>query len=226
MSWSQSIDIYCERLGPEFWAEPVNAISNAGFVLVGLAMLWRSFGARRPDLLAAFLSADVVAVGIGSFLFHSFATRWAGLADVLPIMAFIMVYFGAALHRFAGLHWGVSGLAALAFMGVSGAGAAQLTRLTGGALNGSESYLPAFFALVGIGAWLSLARGHRAGRWLLAASGVFALSILFRSMDAEICPAFPTGTHFLWHLLNAAVFLLLLDALLRHGAGENRGRAQ
>ena len=27
------IDIYCERIGAEFWAEPLNAISNLGFIV-------------------------------------------------------------------------------------------------------------------------------------------------------------------------------------------------
>ena len=39
MGWARQIDAYCERLGPEFWAEPVNAVTNAGFVLVGVTAL-------------------------------------------------------------------------------------------------------------------------------------------------------------------------------------------
>jgi len=33
-------------------------------------------------------------------------------------------------------------------------------------------------------------------------------------MDHAICVVFPLGTHFIWHLLNAAVLLVLLDAAI------------
>ena len=33
MDWSTPVDLYCERLGPSFWAEPVNAFSNAAFLI-------------------------------------------------------------------------------------------------------------------------------------------------------------------------------------------------
>ena len=35
------LDLYCERLGPEFWAEPLNAISNGGFI-VAAWLAWRN----------------------------------------------------------------------------------------------------------------------------------------------------------------------------------------
>ena len=40
------IDVYCERVGPGLWAEPVNALTNAAFFLAGW-LLWRN--ARRTD---------------------------------------------------------------------------------------------------------------------------------------------------------------------------------
>ncbi|MFY8112638.1 MAG: hypothetical protein ACOVOC_00400, partial [Rhabdaerophilum sp.] len=59
---------YCERLGsPAFWAEPLNALTNAGFVLAaGMAFwLWRQ---RHPrDVAALVLILLMVAIGIGSF---------------------------------------------------------------------------------------------------------------------------------------------------------------
>jgi hypothetical protein len=38
-------------------------------------------------------------------------------------------------------------------------------------------------------------------------------------MDQAVCAAFPLGTHFIWHLLNAAVLLVLLDAAISVGPG-------
>ena len=39
MDWTRQIDSYCERLGPDYWAEPVNALTNLAFVLAA-ALLW------------------------------------------------------------------------------------------------------------------------------------------------------------------------------------------
>ena len=45
MDYQQKIFAYCERgLDPSFWAEPVNALTNLGFILaslIALVMLWR-----------------------------------------------------------------------------------------------------------------------------------------------------------------------------------------
>ena len=96
MDWSAQIDSYCERLGPGFWAEPVNAVSNAAF-LIAAFILWRKLrGQGLP--LAMGLVGILAAIGIGSFLFHSFATRWAALADVLPILIYILVYIYTAIY--------------------------------------------------------------------------------------------------------------------------------
>ncbi len=63
------IDAYCERLGPGFWAEPVNALTNAAFVLAAILM-WR----RWPEEpLCRALSLVLGVIGVGSFLFHTVA---------------------------------------------------------------------------------------------------------------------------------------------------------
>ena len=40
------IDLYCDRTGPEFWSEPVNALTNLAFVIAGL---WGLREARRRN---------------------------------------------------------------------------------------------------------------------------------------------------------------------------------
>ena len=69
----EAVDIYCERLGPEFWAEPANALTNAFFLVVAW-LTWRR--AKALDTVSPAVWALVVllcAIGIGSFLFHTFA---------------------------------------------------------------------------------------------------------------------------------------------------------
>jgi hypothetical protein len=98
--WSMPIDLYCERLTPSFWAEPVNAVSNLAFLLAAIAAfdLWRRAGKGDRAILA--LIAVIAAVGFGSFAFHTLATRGAMWLDVIPIGLFIYGYFLLAMRRF------------------------------------------------------------------------------------------------------------------------------
>jgi hypothetical protein len=94
--------------------------------------------------------------------------------------------------------------------------------LPGITLNGSVGYLPAAAALLIVGA-LCLRKGEgEPGRALLAAACVFAMSLVFRSMDQAVCTTLPIGTHFLWHILNAAVLGILMIAAIAHGRKVER----
>src|SRR3546814_4103286 len=87
------IDLYCERVGPGLWAEPLNLVTNLAFILAGVLLvvaLRRAEPAVRRDPAIIGLAVLVLVVGIGSGLFHSFATRWAALADVIPIALLIL----------------------------------------------------------------------------------------------------------------------------------------
>ena len=55
-----------------------------------------------------------------------------------------------------------------------------------------------------------MARGFAIG------AGILTLSLVFRSMDAAVCGAFPVGTHFVWHLLNATMLGWMITMLRRH----------
>lgn len=214
--WLEPLDNYCERTGPEFWSEPVNAATNAAF-LIAAFLAWRE--AKRlgkDDSLVVFLCALVGVIGVGSFVFHSFAQRWSLMADVIPIQIFILAALAATLNRVFGLRWPIAGAATAVFAVAVGFAGGWLRRLTGGALNGSEGYLPPLAALIVTSAIL-VARGNPAGRTLGAAAAVFAVSLTFRSVDRAICDGFALGTHFLWHSLNAVTLWLVLITIVRHG---------
>ena len=49
---------------------------------------------------------------------------------------------------------------------------------------------------------------------LLAAAGVFTVSLFLRTIDAAACERFAHGTHFFWHLLNGVVLYLAARSLL------------
>ncbi len=217
MNWTRQIDGYCERLGPGYWAEPLNAATNAAFILAAVVGLWLALRSGRLDGPVAWLIAVTFAVGTGSFLFHTHATVWAAMTDTTPIGVFILSYIAIAMNRFAGFGWGRSLLLMLAFLAGMVALSALLRVTLAPLIGGSTSYVPALAALLGVGLWLR-ARAHPAGSWLLAAAGTFTVSLTFRALDAPLCEEWPVGTHFLWHLLNGTVLGLLLVAVIRHGA--------
>ena len=210
--WSTPIDLYCERLDPSFWAELVNAFSNLAFLIAAWAAfrLWQRDG--NGDLAILALILVVVAVGVGSFTFHTLATRGAMLLDVGPIGVFIYGYFLFALRRILALSWPIALGLFVGFIVLSTGLAIWVPREF---LNGAAGYLPALAALFGIG-WL--ARNSAAGQALLVAAGVFIVSLIFRIADLDLCGQVPLGTHFLWHILNAVV----LYAVLRAAIGEGR----
>ena len=99
---------YCERdTDPGFWAEPLNAVTNGGFILaaiVGIAMLASRPPAQR-SLWHSFFIVNFIAIGVGSFLFHTVPNTKTELADTGPIGIFMLSYLVFAMRRFAGMSW-------------------------------------------------------------------------------------------------------------------------
>lgn len=207
------IDIYCERTGPEFWAEPLNAISNLAFFVALGAALWLARRERVYDSGIVTLLVLLGAIGIGSTLFHTLATFWAMLADVIPILLFQLVYIPLYGRRVIKLSRGRNALLLAGFVALS----VLFGALPAHWLNGSLSYAPALIYLGGLG--LYHWRAHNPARYgLLIAAGLFALSLTFRSLDMELCDALPIGLHYFWHIFNGAVLYLALAVLIRYTA--------
>lgn len=200
-------DLYCERLGPGLLAEPVNALTNAAFFLAAW-WAWRDArAAGRLDGTARALIGLLAAIGVGSALFHTFATGWARVLDELPILLLQLLYLWVYARRVIGAgRWLAAGLVA-AYLAL-----AIYCRGFGPLLNGSLIYLPAMLMTLGLGLyhWRTQPR-FRTG--LLCAAGVLLTAIVLRTLDASVCDAFPLGTHFMWHLLVAGVAYLSLRAL-------------
>ena len=217
MDWSRRIYGYCERgLGDGFWAEPLNAVTNGAFIFAALFALLIGWKLRRLDRPVAWLIAITFAVGVGSFLFHTYAMVWAAILDTTPIMLFILSYFAIAMNRFGGFGWGRSLLLMAAFLVAMIAVSWVLNTLLRDTVGGSVSYFPALMALAGVGLWLRM-RGQAAGNWLIVVATIFALSVTFRALDAPLCAHFLVGTHWLWHVLNGVVLGTLIIAVIRFG---------
>lgn len=210
--WLAPVDGYCERLGPGYWAEPVNALTNLAFVLVAVAVWPRLLGRPTGQAMAAVLAL----IGLGSWLFHTHANRLTGLMDVLPILAFILLYVFAATRDFLGARPWVAGGVAVAFVPFAAATVPLFAMIPG--LGSSAGYAPVPLLIAGY----ALALRRRApdtARGLAVGAGLLVVSLAFRTLDAPLCAAWPLGTHFLWHLLNAVMLGWMIEVWRRHGHG-------
>ena len=211
--WMRRVDGYCERTDAAFWSEPVNAATNAAF-LIAAAVMWARLRGR-PFGIGHVLCLILAAIGVGSFLFHTEATVWAGLADTLPIAVFVLVYLFAASRDYFGLRPGRALLATLAFFPYAAVTLPVFARLPFFRISAAYWPIPLLIALYALGLRRrapATARGLALGAVLLAAS------LTFRSLDQPLCAAVPLGTHFLWHLLNAVLLGWMIELWRRHTA--------
>ena len=224
MDWTRAIDAYCERIGPGFWAEPLNALSNLAFILAA-AILWR----RTAGLIwGRVLSVILFAIGVGSGLFHSFAQAWAEVADTTPIFAFTLAYIFLAARDFLRLPGWAAGLGAVLYIPYTALLTPVFAALPFMAISSFYWPLPVLifaFALALRGRAPGTARNLSAGAILLC------LSLVARSLDMTLCAVWPLGTHFIWHLLNAVMLGWMIETWVRHvrgggmsGALEDRAR--
>lgn len=221
MDWQQPLDLYCERTDPGFWSEPLNAISNAAFLIAGAMLLMRArANGERAQWDINLLALLIALIGLGSFTFHTVATVWASLLDVLFIEIYIYVYLARYLQRIGGVNliWTLGGLVLYWLFEQAFTGGFEP-----GALNGSYRYLPALVALIGMTLYAWRVR-PAASTPLALATGLLCVSLTLRTIDSALCEANPLGTHFFWHLINAAVLYYAAIALLRTAPAALRQR--
>lgn len=206
------IDIYCERVDGAFWAEPLNAISNAAF-LVAAALVFilarKQVGTGPLAYDVWFLWGMIGVIGVGSFLFHTFATSWALLADVIPIFIYKISFLALYARRVMKVSQFRVLMLMLGFI-VLGQTTYALPKEW---LNGSLGYAPALIFLLGYATYHYYAR--RVEPWLLyTAALIFVVSLTFRSVDMMVCDMAPIGVHYMWHVLNAVVLYLTARAYI------------
>lgn len=186
----------------------MNASSNIAFFLAAWAVwcLVRRVGPQSPDVWLLF--ALLVTIGVGSSLFHTFATGWARVLDAGPILLFQLWYVWLYSRDLIKMRRGYAAALLVGF-----ALGAYLGRQFSYIFNGSLIYAPASLLVVVLGVYH--ARTQARERFLLlGAAGVFLVAVFFRTIDNAVCPYFPTGTHFLWHLLVPVVLYLSVRGLL------------
>lgn len=210
--WAQ-VDGYCERLDFSFWAEPLNAVTNLSFLIAALVMLEWTRAMTAGRTMARALTWILFILSFGSFAFHTFATNWAMLTDVLPIIAFVLLYIFALGRDVMGQGSVKAGLLVVAFLGFNA--------LTGPLFAGldfvgsSAAYLPIPLFLAGLVAWIATRHAVTARR-LSIALGLMVVSLTLRTLDMPLCGHWPHGTHFLWHLINGLMLGWFIETYRRH----------
>lgn len=153
------------------------------------------------------LALAIAAIGVGSFLFHTFANGLTRLLDVLPILIFQLLFLWFYARQKLALNRRQSALLLTVFM-VAALLGCQFPQV----LNGSLIYAPALLAVFLLGihhmVTASTLRYH-----LLAATAVLTVSLFFRTIDDAVCLWLPFGTHFLWHLGNSLAVFLAASAI-------------
>ena len=200
------IDAYCERLEPGLWAEPLNAVTNLAFLLAALTCALR-FGRPRPPLGMA-LVVILALIGLGSGLFHTFANRLTALLDVLAIAAYVFAYVFAVNRHVLGWSQGWSWTSMLvlpAYLALATAGFVQIP-----GFDISAAYWSVCALIAGYGVVLWRSRPEFA-RGLLIGAAILSVSIAARSLDIGLCETVPSGTHFIWHFLNAVMLGWMID---------------
>jgi hypothetical protein len=205
----------CERTSESAFSEPLNVLSNLSFIYVAVA-IYRYYH-KHEDVMHRWiwdihaLVFLVFIIGVNSIVFHMFPSTQTELLDTIPIVMFIMVYFASVLFRIGKLNLFQGIICLVAFVGFSHILVHQFPR----ALNDSIGYLSSMIALIIIAVHLHLKARPSSSHFMLAAV-IGVCSLFFRAIDTEVCEEIPTGTHFLWHSLNALLLYVLLKQIIRN----------
>lgn len=203
-----NLDLYCERLSDQFWAEPVNAATNIVFVLAGVWGLWKT--SKNRNVWSFLLSLLSIAVGVGSFLFHTFANSKTHLLDLIPIfiltLLFVFFTFLKVLKMSVSKSFVSLGLFLALMVGIE-------ILIPKSILNGSLLYAPALFTLAVISIVIKR-QNLKLSELYKNAALLFLISLTFRTLDHQICDLVPLGTHFVWHLLNGVLLTVMIQITL------------
>ncbi|TLU83850.1 MAG: hypothetical protein FDX30_06145 [Chlorobium sp.] len=202
---------YCERHGLGLLDEPLNLTTNISFFLAAAAAAHLMKKHGRLNSGNAILVILMILIGTGSTLYHSFASKWAEVSDVVPIFLYQIAFLWLYCQKIIKLTQVYSFLGIFLFIAIN-----VFSCNFQSVLNGSIMYFPAFIVVFSLGVY-HLMHQQIERLAILAASLVFSLSLLFRTIDLYICPLWPLGTHFIWHILNGLLLYLTTRVIILAG---------
>lgn len=214
MDWMAQFDGYCERTDLTYWSEPINALTNAAFIIVAILM-WGRVGRL---LGARVLCVVLFAIGVGSYLFHTHATGWAALTDVAPIAAYILIYLFLVNRHIMGWPIWMAALGTAGFIPYAIGVTVVLRDVAFFEVSNFYWTVPILLLI-----YAPIVGGATA-RGLVIGAAILSVSISLRSVDETLCEALPFGTHFAWHILNAVMLGWMIEVYRRHMVERDAAR--
>lgn len=199
---------YCESFRSGYLVlQPVNALSNLGYVLVGALILGsRGLGSEpAPRRFTRWFGAAAVITGWCSYLSHASLTRLGEWLDLMGIYQLLLVLLVYSLHRLTGKNWNRLFLTGIIL------GALQMAFWPVGQ-QAVIGLLIAGWAVAEFAARRRLLHGEQSPKGekrftilavLLFAAGAGIWAVNGRSPE---CPPGSFYWHVAWHLLSAAAF--------------------
>lgn len=176
-------------------------ITNIFILAAGLCG-WRH--AVRNGVLTVgtgLMLTTIIAIGLGSIVFHIYPVRLTLVMDVAPITLFQFIFLWLYLKKAFSASFTTSAVicAVVALLIVFSYRFLDY-------INASSPYLPALVVLSAMVIWFR----HTKGKWdltVVAALLLFSVALIFRTIDNALC-VYGVGTHFIWHTLNGIVLYL------------------
>ena len=144
-------------------------------------------------------------VGVGSFLWHTYPTMTTLVLEIVPILVFISWFIWLYTRNVVGMR-------------------PSFAVPSSGVLYGAPAYTPGLVVTLALGAFH--AKERTAACFGLHAAGVYLAALYFRTIDNEVCPVLPIGTHFIWHFLIGLVTYLAMRPLILSTRMEVRARVR
>ncbi len=206
--YSRSTIEYCERVGNYFYSEPINAVSNLAFYLV--AFLIFKFYKQNKVTSRSYWALFVLSllIGTGSLLWHTLRTPITHAMDAIPIWIFFIIFIYLLLQKLSN-----SRKIAIALLAIFVLLQVAISFLFPEILNGSIRHFANGITFGLIAVWF-YKKYLYISKNLLFAFSLYISAIILRTIDASVCPYFPIGTHFLWHLFNALALLFAVKLLV------------
>jgi hypothetical protein len=208
----------CERLRSGWLAQPANAVSSLGYVVVGVWLLWRCrrSGVDRAPLAAGALA--MVGVGVGSVAYHGPQPGWAHVAHDGSVVCLALVIIGHSIWLLArdsvrrAVAYGFPCVVTAPLVAVTGRAALLSPLLLGGAVVGAALTHPKATTEAAVAAWRTSAG------WMALALAAYAAG---RTGSSLCHPGALWQPHAAWHVLSAVGlgFAVLGCSARSHGTG-------
>ncbi|MAH88948.1 MAG: hypothetical protein CMJ06_02745 [Pelagibacterales bacterium] len=191
---------YCERNNLELLAEPLNLFTNILFLFFSILLY---FDKTVKNKIFAFI---LFGIGIGSMLYHSFATRFTALVDILFIILFIFYYL-VILYNKLYIKKNYTYILSLIFISSCYVFGYFFYESI---LGSSAFYFPILLHLILLLFYFIYTKKYFYFKKFIFIPIIFSISLYVRTVDLKYCITFSIGTHFFWHILNSIVLYLLI----------------